>query len=59
MTAELESNFKLTKHTPYLALIGELSGVCCEDYEENLLHYNGTVYVYPEEHVSSLKKIQF
>ena len=42
--AEYESKFKFqnTKNTPYLAPMGELWGVSCEDFGENWLHYNGT-----------------
>ena len=32
--AQLKSNIKLTKVTPYLALTGELWGVFCEDLGE-------------------------
>ena len=39
---EHESKFQLTKDTPYLALTGELWGVCCEDLEENWPLYNST-----------------
>ena len=35
MTAEHKSDLELTTHTPYLALTGELWGVCCEDFGEN------------------------
>ena len=43
MTAtEHESDFKPTTDTPYLALRGELWGVCCEDIVENWPRYNGT-----------------
>ena len=42
-TAELESNFKLTTGTPYLAFMGELWGVYYEDFEENWLCFNSTV----------------
>ena len=37
--AGYESKFKLTKK--YLALMGKLWGVCCEDFEENWPHHNG------------------
>ena len=40
--AEYRSDFKLTTDTPYLALMGELWGVCCKDIGENWLHYNST-----------------
>ena len=40
---ELKSEFKLTKNIPYLALMGELLDVYCEDLGENLLRYSGTV----------------
>ena len=43
MTAtELKSDFKLKTDTPYLALTGELWGVCYENFEENWPRYNGT-----------------
>ena len=49
MTAvEYESDFKLTTDTPYLALMGELWGVCCEDIEENWPCYNGTALYFHE-----------
>ena len=41
--AKHESDFKITKDTPYLTLMGELWGVCCEDFAENLSRYNGTI----------------
>ena len=37
-----ESDFRITRDTPYLALTGELWGVFCEDLEENGPGYNGT-----------------
>ena len=40
--AENESNLKHITDTPYLALTGELWGVCCEDIGENGLRYNST-----------------
>ena len=40
--AERKSNIRLTKETTYLALMGELWGVFCEDFGENRLRYNGT-----------------
>ena len=43
MTAtECKSDVKLTTDTSYLALTGELWGVCCENFEENWPRYNGT-----------------
>ena len=43
MTAtERKSNLKLSRDTPYLALTGELWGVCSEHFKENSLRYNGT-----------------
>ena len=36
-----EYDFVLTKDTPYLALTGDLWGVCWDDFRENLPHYNG------------------
>ena len=41
--AEYESELELTKDTPYLALSGELWGVCYEDFGDIWLHYKGTV----------------
>ena len=40
--AKHKSDFKLTTDTPYLALTGELWGVCGEEFWENWLRYNGT-----------------
>ena len=40
--AESESDIRITTDTPYLALTGELWGVCCEDLGENWPRYNGT-----------------
>ena len=40
--AERKSNIRLTKDTPYLALMGELCGVFCEKLGENWPRYNGT-----------------
>ena len=37
-----ESEFVLTKETPYLTLTGELWSVYCEEFQENWLSYNGT-----------------
>ena len=45
--ASPESKFLLTKDTPYLGLTGELCGVCCEDFEENLPRYNGSTPCFP------------
>ena len=42
IAAEHESDLKLTRDTPYLALMGELWGVSSDDIGENWLHYNGT-----------------
>ena len=39
---ESESDIKITTDIPYLALTGELYGVCCEDFGENQPHYNST-----------------
>ena len=36
-----KSDFQLTEDTPYLALMGEIWGVCCEDFGEDKLCYNG------------------
>ena len=40
--AEYQSQAKPTKHTPYLALTGELWGVFHEYFGENWPRYNGT-----------------
>ena len=40
--SEHKSDFKLTTDTPYLALMGKLWDVYCEDSGENWLRYNGT-----------------
>ena len=49
MTAtERKSDFKLTKHTPYLALTGQLWSVFYKNSEANWLRYNGTaLYLNP------------
>ena len=39
---ELRSDLLLTTDTPYLALTGELWGVCCKDIGENWLRYKST-----------------
>ena len=39
---ERKSDLKLTKDTPYIALTGELWGVCYDNFEENWPHHNGT-----------------
>ena len=39
---EFQSEFESTKDTPYLALMGKLWGVFCEDFRENWWPYNGT-----------------
>ena len=52
--AESASDIRITRDTPYLALTGELWGVYCEDFGENLPRYNGTAlyddikYIYHE-----------
>ena len=40
--AERKTDFKITTHTPYLALTGELWGVYRDDLGENWPRYNGT-----------------
>ena len=40
--AERKPDFKITTHTPYLALTGELWGVYRENLGENWQRYNGT-----------------
>ena len=40
--AEHKSEFEFTAGSPYLALTGELWGVCCEELGENWPRYNGT-----------------
>ena len=42
VAAEHKSEFKLTTDTSYLALTGELWGVCCKDIGENWPRCNGT-----------------
>ena len=42
--AESESDIRITRDTPYLALTDELWGVCCEDLGENRPRYNGTAW---------------
>ena len=37
--AEHKLEFRLTKDTPYLTLLGELWGVFCEDFGENWPRY--------------------
>ena len=45
--AEKESDIRITKDTPYLALTGELWGVYCKGLGENGPRYNGTaLYLY-------------
>ena len=39
---EYKSEFEFPKDTIYLALTGELWGVLCEDFRENLSRYNST-----------------
>ena len=43
MKVEHKLDFKLTKDSPQLALMGKLWGVCCEYFEEDVLCYNGIV----------------
>ena len=33
---------EVTKDTPYLSLTGEVSGICCEEFRENLAGCKGT-----------------
>ena len=40
--AESESDYSITSDTPYLAPTGELWGVYCGDFGENLLRHNST-----------------
>ena len=44
--AEYQSDAGSTKDTPYLALMGELCGIFCEYFLENLPRYNGAA-LYP------------
>ena len=44
--AESESSIRTTTDIPYLALMGELLDVYCEDFGENWLRYNGTTLYY-------------
>ena len=46
--AEQKSDIKLTTDTPYLALTGELRGVCCEDLGKNWASFNGTTLYWGE-----------
>ena len=39
---ESESDIRITKNTPYLALTGELCGIYREDFGENWPRYTGT-----------------
>ena len=39
-----KSDFKFTTYTPYLILMGDLWGVCCEDLGENGQHYTCILY---------------
>ena len=41
-TVEHKWDFKLTKDTPYLTFMGNLWGVCCDDFGEDWSLYNGT-----------------
>ena len=41
--AKHKSEVKITKDIPYLTIMGELWGVCCEDFAENWSRYNDTV----------------
>ena len=56
--AKYKSEFEHTKHTPYLALTGELCGVFCEDFGGDPPRYNGTaLYCYSvltASHTSSM-----
>ena len=45
--AKHKSDSEIEKNTPYLTVMGELWGVCCEDFAENWSHYNGTILYYP------------
>ena len=40
--SEYKWEFKATKETPYLALMGKLWGVFCDDLGENWPYHNGT-----------------
>ena len=61
-----KSDFTLTKDTPYLALMGELWGAYCENFQENWPRYNSTVlYIYELDdknilyiNVSEISKVQ-
>ena len=41
-----KSEFVLIRGTPYLVLTGELCRVYCEDFRENLPHFNGAVLLH-------------
>ena len=40
--AKHKSDFEITTDTTYLALTGDLWGVCCEEFVKTWLSYNGT-----------------
>ena len=41
--AQYKADIELTKATPYIALTGELYGVCRKDFGENWPHFSDTV----------------
>ena len=45
-TAVIEAGHELghrfTKYTPYIAHLGELCNVCCDDFEEMIPYYSDT-----------------
>ena len=59
--AEYHSDAGSTKHTPYLALAGELWGVCCDYLWENWPRYDGTalyiIYTGHNGYVNRLKLV--
>ena len=43
---ENESDSRITANSPYLPFMGELYGVCWEEFGENWPRYNGTALYY-------------
>ena len=53
--AEPKRDFELTTDTTYLALTGELWGVCYKDIRENWPRYNGYALYIISQHCWNLK----
>ena len=51
VAAESESNFRIKMDTPYLVLTGELWGVYCEDFGEDLPRYDGNTLYKVLDHI--------